>query len=157
MYFMDIPLAVAVVIGAAFGAVVEALVTDLVTPIIAAFGGVFAFSAWFFTINGSKFMNGHFINALIGFLVIAAVVYCFVVLPVQKMMDRYKGEPPVVPVATRECPYCLSTIPAPATRCAFCKVVQSLQPWGESLVGALTRRVKDRHPYSPPGSMRFDH
>src|SRR5512142_3413503 len=89
-----VDLAVAVVIGAAFGTVVQALVKDIVTPIIGAFGGVPDFSAWFFTVNGSKFLIGDFINALIGFIVIAAVVYYFVVLPVQKMMDRHKGEPP---------------------------------------------------------------
>ena len=115
-----VDLAVAVVIGAAFGAVVQALVKDIVTPIIGAFGGVPDFSAWFFTINGSKFLIGDFINALLGFVIIAAVVYYFVVLPVQRLMDRYKGEPPVAPVTTRECPYCLSKVPLAATKCAFC-------------------------------------
>jgi large conductance mechanosensitive channel len=115
-----IDLAVAVVIGAAFGAVVQALVKDIVTPIIGAFGGVPDFSAWFFTVNGSKFLIGDFINTLLSFLVIAFVVYYFVVVPVQKMMDRYKGDPPVAPVTTRECPYCLSRIPVLASKCSFC-------------------------------------
>lgn len=115
-----VDLAVAVVIGAAFGTVVQALVKDLITPIIAAFGGVPDFSAWFFTINGSKFLIGDFINALLGFLIIAAVVYYFVVVPVQKMMDRYKPEAAIAPVSTRECPYCLSKVPLSATKCAFC-------------------------------------
>src|SRR5512137_2268912 len=97
-----VDLAVAVVIGAAFGTVVQALVKDLITPIIAAFGGVPDFSGWYFTINNSKFLIGDFINALLAFLVIAFVVYYFVVLPVEKLMDRYKGEPPVAPVTTRE-------------------------------------------------------
>ncbi len=115
-----VDLAVAVVIGAAFGTVVQALVKDMVTPVIGAFGGVPDFSAWFFTVNGSKFLIGDFINALIGFLVIAAVVYYFVVVPVQRMMDRYKGEPPAEPVNMKECPYCLSKVPLAATKCAFC-------------------------------------
>ncbi len=115
-----VDLAVAVVIGAAFGTVVQALVKDIITPIIGAFGGMPDFSAWAFTINGSKFLIGDFINALLGFLIIAAVVYYFVVLPVQKLMDRHKGEPPIAPVATRECPFCLSKVPLSATKCAFC-------------------------------------
>ena len=115
-----VDLAVAVVIGAAFGTVVQALVKDIVTPIIGAFGGVPDFSTWSFTVNGSKFLIGDFINALLGFLVIAAVVYYFVILPVQKMMDRYKGEPPAEPATTKDCPYCLSKVPLAATKCAFC-------------------------------------
>lgn len=126
-----VDLAVAVVIGTAFGAVVQALVKDLITPIIAAFGGVPDFSAWYFTINNSKFLIGDFINVLLAFLVIAFVVYYFVVVPVEKLMDRYKGEPPAAPVTTRECPYCLSKIPVAASKCAFCTAdvapVQSVQ------------------------------
>ena len=115
-----VDLAVAVVIGAAFGAVVQAFVKDLVTPLIGAFGGIPDFSAWFFTVNGSKFLIGEFINALIAFLVIALIVYYFVVVPVNRLMDRHKGEPSVAPVTTRECPECLSKIPIAARRCAFC-------------------------------------
>jgi large conductance mechanosensitive channel len=115
-----VDLAVAVVIGAAFGTVVQALVKDLITPIIAAFGGVPDFSGWFFTINNSKFLIGDFINAVLSFLVIAAVVYYFVVLPVQKLLDRFKAETPAEPVVTKECPYCLSKIPVAASKCAFC-------------------------------------
>ena len=115
-----VDLAVAVVIGVAFGAVVTALVSDIITPIIGVFGGLPDFSAWVFTINGSQFLIGHFINALLSFVVLAAVIYYLVVLPVQKLMDRFKGEPPIAPVTTRECPYCLSKIPLQATRCAFC-------------------------------------
>jgi large conductance mechanosensitive channel len=114
-----VDLAVAVVIGAAFGAVVQALVKDLITPVIGAFGGVPDFSALFFTVNGSRFLIGDFINALLAFIVIAAVVYYFVVLPVGRLMDRSAPEPPK-PAPTRECPYCLSKIPRAARRCAFC-------------------------------------
>jgi large conductance mechanosensitive channel len=115
-----VDLAVAVVIGAAFGAVVTALVKDIITPIIGIFGGLPDFSAWIFTINGSKFLIGDFINALLAFIVLALIIYYLVVLPVQRLMDRFKGEPPVAPVSTRECPYCLSKIPLAATKCAFC-------------------------------------
>ena len=114
-----VDLAVAVVIGAAFTAVVKALTESFITPLIGAFGGIPDFSAWSFTINGSLFTIGAFINALITFLITAAVVYFFVVLPVNKLMDRFKGEEPVGP-KTRECPECLSKIPVAARRCAFC-------------------------------------
>lgn len=114
-----VDLAVAVVIGAAFGAVVTALVKDIITPIVGMFGGLPDFSAWAITINGSKFMIGDFINVVLAFLVLAAVVYFMVVLPVQKLIDRSKPE--VKPEAqTKECPRCLSKIPQAASRCAFC-------------------------------------
>jgi large conductance mechanosensitive channel len=113
-------LAVAVVIGAAFGAVVAALVKDLLTPLIAAIVGKPDFSAIQFEINGSKFLVGDFINALISFLLIAAAVYFFVILPMNALMARMRrGEAPPDPT-TKECPECLSTIPIAAKRCAFC-------------------------------------
>src|SRR5690242_15247638 len=114
-----VDLAVAVVIGAAFGAVVTALVKDIITPLIGAFGGVPDFSALFFTVNNSKFLIGDFINAVLSFVILAAVVYYLVVLPVGRVMDRFMPAPPP-PAATRECPFCLSKIPVKATRCAFC-------------------------------------
>lgn len=114
-----VDLAIAVVIGAAFGALVQALVKDLITPLIGAFGGVPDFSALFFTVNNSKFLIGDFINAVLSFIVLALVVYYFVVIPVGKMMDRF-APTPVPPAATRECPMCLSKIPVKARRCAFC-------------------------------------
>jgi len=106
-----VDLAVAVVIGASFGVVVTAFVKDIITPIIGAFGGVPDFSAWYFTINGSQFMIGDFINALLSFILIALIVYYFVVLPVERLMERFKGEPAITP--TRDCPECLSKIPKP--------------------------------------------
>ncbi len=113
-------LAVAVVIGGAFGAVVTALVKDLITPLIAAIAGKPDFSAIQFTINGSKFLIGDFINAIVSFLLIAAAVYFFVVAPVNALMARMRrGEAPPDPT-TKECPECLSTIPVAAKRCAFC-------------------------------------
>src|SRR5579859_7469928 len=98
-----IDLAIAVVIGAAFGTVVQALVKDLITPLIGAIGGVPDFSALFFTVNTSRFLIGDFINALVSFIVIAAVVYYFVVVPVSRLMARFMPEPPP-PAPTRECP-----------------------------------------------------
>jgi large conductance mechanosensitive channel len=114
-----VELAVAVVIGVAFAALVDALVQDLVTPLIAALGGQQDFSALTFTINDSVFRYGHFLNQLLSFLLIAAVVYFLVVKPVNALMARRKTEEPV-DEATRECPECLSSIPVAARRCAFC-------------------------------------
>ena len=88
-----VDLAVAVVLGTAFGAVVTALVKDLVTPLIAAIGGQPDFSALKFKINGSEFLYGDFINALLAFVIIAAVVFFFVVKPVNALMARRKVEP----------------------------------------------------------------
>jgi large conductance mechanosensitive channel len=114
-----VDLAVAVVVGAAFGAVVTALVADLITPIIAAIVGKPDFSNLTFTIHHSTFRYGHFINALIAFLSIAAAVFFFVVVPVNALMSRRKTEPPV-DETVRGCPECLSEIPVAAKRCAFC-------------------------------------
>ncbi len=114
-----VDLAVGVVIGAAFGATVTAFTKDLLTPLIAAVAGKPDFSALQFTINGSKFLPGDFINALISFLIIAAAVYYLVVLPINALVSRAHKEPPADP-STRKCPECLSEIPIQARRCAFC-------------------------------------
>ena len=114
-----VELAVAVVMGAAFGAVVTAFVASFVTPLIAAIGGKSDFSALAFTINGSRFTYGAFFNALLSFLIIAAVVFFFVVRPLNTLLARRKTEPDVES-ETRDCPECLSSIPRAATRCAFC-------------------------------------
>jgi large conductance mechanosensitive channel len=114
-----VDLAVAVVIGAAFTAVVNALVKDLVTPIIAAVGGKPNFGELAFTINGSRFAYGDFINALLTFVIVAAVVFFLVVKPVNALLERFRPEPKV-DQETRECPECLSDIPVGARRCAFC-------------------------------------
>ena len=114
-----VDLAVAVVIGAAFGAVVTSLVENLVTPLIAAIGGEPDFGALAFTINESRFGYGAFLNAVISFLVIAAVIFFLVVKPLNTLMSRLKPERPV-DEPTRACPECLSDIPGKATRCAFC-------------------------------------
>src|SRR3954462_3275617 len=114
-----VDLAVAVVIGAAFGALVTAFVASFVTPLIAAIGGEPDFSSLAFTINGSRFTYGSFFNALLSFLIIAAVVFFFVVRPVNTLLERYSTERDAE-VETRACPECVSSIPVTARRCAFC-------------------------------------
>jgi len=114
-----VDLAVAVVIGAAFGAVIAALVADLITPLIAAIGGQPDFNDLTFTINSSTFRYGHFLNSLLAFLIIAAVVFFLVIKPVNALMQRLKPKT-AEDEPTRECPECLSDVPARATRCAFC-------------------------------------
>ncbi|MEA2246196.1 MAG: large conductance mechanosensitive channel [Solirubrobacteraceae bacterium] len=114
-----IDLAVAVVIGTSFAAVVNAVVKDLVTPLIAAIGGQPDFGDLAFTINGSRFAYGDFLNALLTFMLVAAVVFFLVVRPVNALMAALRTEPDVES-ETRPCPRCLSQIPRAAGRCAFC-------------------------------------
>jgi len=113
-----VDLAVAVVIGAAFGAIIKSLVKDIITPIIAALVGKPDFSAIGFTINNSRFAVGDFINAVVSFLLVAAAIYFFVVVPMNAVTTRFK-KPDETP-KLRECPECLSDIPAAALRCKFC-------------------------------------
>jgi|ERR1051326_2565987 large conductance mechanosensitive channel len=116
-------LAVAVVIGAAFGAVVTALVKDLVTPLIAAAVGKPDFSAIVVPVNGSNLLVGDFINAVISFLLVAAAIYFFVVVPVNALVARMnRGDAPPDPTI-KPCPECLSEIPIKARRCRFCASV----------------------------------
>jgi large conductance mechanosensitive channel len=114
-----VELAIAVVIGVAFGVVITAFVKDLITPLIAALGGKPDFANLYFTINKSRFLYGDFFNALIAFLIIAAVIYFFVVVPYTAMIERSRKEPPADPT-TKKCTECLSEIPKDARRCAFC-------------------------------------
>jgi large conductance mechanosensitive channel len=114
-----VDLAVAVVIGAAFGAVVTAFVTGIITPLIAAIAGKPSFGELSFTINNARFLYGNVLNALISFLSIAAVVYFFVVQPMNLVQARLQsGRPVDKPV--RPCPECESEIPATARRCSYC-------------------------------------
>jgi large conductance mechanosensitive channel len=115
-----VDMAVGVVIGAAFGGVITALTKDLLTPLIAAIVGKPDFSAIHFTIQGTPFPVGDFVNATVSFLLIASVIYFFVVLPVNTLVARMKrGEKPPDPT-TKKCPECLSEIPIEARRCAHC-------------------------------------
>ena len=117
-----VDMAVGVVIGAAFATVVSSLTKDLLTPFIAAIFQKPDFTAFSFTINNSKFLYGDFINALIAFLIVAGVVYYFVVVPMNALVARSRKEPPADPT-TRKCPECLSEIPIGAKRCAHCTAV----------------------------------
>ena len=120
-----VDLAVAVVIGGAFGAIVTALVKDLLTPLIAALLGKPDFSALIFTLNNSKFLYGDFLNAVVSFVLIAAAIYFFIVVPVNALNARMRKPAPPAPPATKECPECLSAIPIGARRCAHCTSVIS--------------------------------
>lgn len=111
-----IDLAVAVVIGAAFGKIVNALVADLITPLIGVFGGVPNFSVLNIEINGSKFLVGDFVNALLSFLIISAVVYFLIILPMNKVTSKNKKKE----IKEKNCPECLSSIPLLAKKCKFC-------------------------------------
>jgi len=112
-----IDLAIAVVIGTAFTAIVTALVKDLITPLIAAAGGKPNFSNLYFTVNGSKFAYGAFINALVTFFIIAGVVYFLVVAPFGRLLDLITRNQAAT---ERDCPECLSTIPIGARKCMYC-------------------------------------
>ena len=123
-----IDLAVAVVIGTAFTAVVTAVVADLITPHIAAIVGKPSFASLKFTVNHSTFLYGAFFNALLTFLIVAAVVYYLIVAPMAKINARFHKN---VEATTRDCPECLSTIPIAATRCMYCTVqVRPVGPIG---------------------------
>lgn len=115
-----VDLAIAVVIGVAFGAVVTAFVKDLITPLIAAIGGQPNFGNLSFTLNHSTFLYGEFINALISFLIIAAVIYFLVVLPMNRLIELSRRRQPPADPSTFKCPECLSNIGIGAKRCAFC-------------------------------------
>lgn len=114
-----IDLAVGVVIGAAFGTIVNSLVKDILTPLIGAIAKVPDFSGLYFTLNGSRFNIGLFLNALISFLLVSAAIYFFVVTPMNALVARTRKEPSQDPT-TKKCPKCFSEINLKATRCAFC-------------------------------------
>ena len=116
-----VDMAVGVVIGAAFAGVVTGLTTAFLNPMIKlATGGGEKFSTLQFTIHGVQFPLDNFINACISFVLIAAAVYFFVVLPVNALIARmHRGEKPPDPT-TRACPECLSDIPIKAKRCSHC-------------------------------------
>ncbi|MFI6600170.1 large conductance mechanosensitive channel protein MscL [Nonomuraea sp. NPDC050536] len=114
-----VELAVAVIVGATFSGLVQALVSDLVTPLIGAVTGGRRpnFADYSFTVNGSQFKYGDFLNHMITFLVIAAVIYWLIVVPMNRLVSLFEGDKKST---EKECPECLSTIQAEARRCAFC-------------------------------------
>lgn len=115
-----VDLAVAVVIGASFTAVVNAFVKDFLTPLIAAVQGTRSFAEYSFTINNIKFAYGDFFNVLISFALTAAVVFFFVVQPLNHLNEIAKKSKKTEDPTTRKCPDCLSEIDLKATRCKFC-------------------------------------
>jgi large conductance mechanosensitive channel len=117
-----VDLAVGVMIGAAFSGLVNSLVTDILTPLIAAIFKSPDFSGIAFTINGSRFFIGKFLNQAISFLITASAIYFFVVLPINALIARSRKEVPADP-GTKKCPECLSEIPKEAKRCAHCASV----------------------------------
>jgi large conductance mechanosensitive channel len=117
-----VDLAVGVMVGAAFNTVVTALVKDLMTPLIAAIFKQPNFSTLTFTVNGSQFLYGDFVNDLISFLITAATIYFVIVVPINKLSSIHKGPP--AEATTKVCPECLSNIPVKAHRCAYCTSVQ---------------------------------
>lgn len=115
-----VDLAVGVVIGAAFSGIVTALVSGLITPLIGAFAKAPDFSGLSFTINGSKFMYGQFINALISFILVASTIFFFVVKPMNKLISMAKKDEPTPEPTTKKCTECISEIPIQAKRCSYC-------------------------------------
>jgi large conductance mechanosensitive channel len=115
-----VDLAIGVVIGAAFGNVVNSMVKGLLTPFIAAVVKQPDFSSISFTIHGSKFLFGDFVNSVVSFVIIAAVVYFAVVLPMNALMARVQRQDKPTQPSTKKCPECLSEIPIDARRCAHC-------------------------------------
>jgi large conductance mechanosensitive channel len=115
-----VDMAVGVVIGAAFVSVVKTLTDYLLTPFIAAIVGKPDFSAIHFTIHGTQFQVGLFINAVVSFILIAAAVYFFVVTPINALIARTRKDPAPADPTTKKCPECLSEIPLDARRCCHC-------------------------------------
>jgi large conductance mechanosensitive channel len=111
-----IDLAIAVVIGVAFGAVITAFVRDLITPLIS-IPGKTNFASLHFTVNGSTFFYGDFVNYLIAFVILAAVIFFVVIKPLNALMTRRQRD---TAATTKTCEHCASTIPVTARVCAFC-------------------------------------
>ena len=114
-----VDLAVGVVMGAAFALVVSSFTKAFITPLITKFVGKDAFADLAFHLGKTEFPYGELINALVAFIITAAVIFFFVVKPLNHLMQRMRTEDPPDPT-TKKCPECLSEIPLDARRCAFC-------------------------------------
>ncbi|HPN54884.1 MAG TPA: large conductance mechanosensitive channel protein MscL [Candidatus Moranbacteria bacterium] len=121
-----VDLAVGVVIGASFGTVVTALVSDILTPFISAVAKVPDFSNLVLELNGSKLMYGHFLNAIISFVLVAATIFFFIIKPMNLLISKTKKDPLPDPT-TKKCPECLGEIPVKAKRCMHCAQVVSAE------------------------------
>jgi large conductance mechanosensitive channel len=115
-----VDLAVAVILGAAFNGIVNSLVGDVLNPLIAATIGKPDFSSVILHVGGGAIKVGNFLNAAVSFIIVAAVVYFFIVLPMNTLLNRLKKPVPEAPPSTKTCPECLSEIPLAAKRCAHC-------------------------------------
>ena len=140
-----ISLAIAIVVGTAFTAMVTALVADIITPLIAAIAGKPDFSRLQFTVHHSTFLYGSFFNAVLSFVIIAAVVYYLIVAPSVKLTARLTR---TAEATTRDCPECLSTIPIAASRCMYCTV--QLPP-----VNPPTPQAPARHRAAPQPPQQY--
>ncbi|HEX4032195.1 MAG TPA: large conductance mechanosensitive channel protein MscL [Terracidiphilus sp.] len=115
-----VDLAVAVILGTAFNGIVTSLVGDVINPLIAATVGKPNFSSVILHVGGGQIKVGNFLNAAVSFLIVAIVVYFFIVIPVNSLLNRFKKPVPAAPPSTKICPECLSEIPLAARRCAHC-------------------------------------
>ncbi|MGH9021896.1 MAG: large conductance mechanosensitive channel protein MscL [Acidimicrobiia bacterium] len=113
-----VELAVAVLIGAAFGAVVTSFTQNLLTPLLAVVGGQPSLADMVWKVNKTEFRYGEFIDSVVSFVTIAAVIFFLVIRPLDRRAKRNQAKPP--PPDVRPCPECLSSIPTAAVRCAFC-------------------------------------
>ncbi|MDA8117535.1 MAG: large conductance mechanosensitive channel protein MscL [Actinomycetota bacterium] len=114
-----VDLAVGIMIGAAFNGVVQGFVKDLITPLVGIVGS-FNFAGLHFTVNKSVFLIGDFLNVVVSFLILALVVFFFVVKPVNHLMTMRKKPEAPAPATTKTCPYCMTAIALEATRCPAC-------------------------------------
>ena len=114
-----VDLAVGVVIGAAFNSVVSSFVKSFFTPLITFISGNGKLSSLYISIGAVKINYGDFISALISFIIVAVVIYFFVVLPMNKLQQLANSGKTIDPT-TKKCPYCFSEISIKATRCSEC-------------------------------------
>ncbi|HEY1354109.1 MAG TPA: large conductance mechanosensitive channel protein MscL [Ktedonobacteraceae bacterium] len=115
-----VDLAIGIIIGAAFTAIVTAFVNDLLTPLIPLPSGKgLATASFIIPWTGGSFNYGHFLGAVISFLIVALILYFFVLQPVNALVKRYKPQEAEIR-ATRDCPYCLQAVQLKATRCPYC-------------------------------------